>query len=142
MAKTGRKSSVLATVSAAGAILNRRPEPPAELSEEAATEWRAVVGGLPTDWFSREQIPLLTQYVRHVMAARRLGQLIAQQEADPAFDAKIWHKHLEAQRKESTAMVNLATRLRLTNQSRYAARTAQRQVDGASPDGKKPWEVV
>jgi hypothetical protein len=46
-----------------------RPEPPEDLTEEQAVEWRAVVDRLPTDWFSRETHGLLSQYVRHVVTA-------------------------------------------------------------------------
>jgi hypothetical protein len=44
-----------------------RPEPPSELSEDEATEWRAIVDAVPTDWVKHEQHPLLVNYCRHVV---------------------------------------------------------------------------
>ena len=52
MAQRGRKSAVaLATVAV---IPGQRPAPPAELTEEQAEEWRAIVATKPPEWFNRE----------------------------------------------------------------------------------------
>jgi hypothetical protein len=49
----------LATPTVADLRGDARPEPPADLTEEQAAEWRAVVERLPADWFPREVEPRL-----------------------------------------------------------------------------------
>ena len=49
-----------------------------ELSDEEGEEWCEIVDRLPADWFARETHALLVQYCRHVVAARRVSQLIAE----------------------------------------------------------------
>ena len=75
----GRKSAgaLTLTVVTGDVEVVRRPEPPTELTREQAAEWRAVVDRLPADWFARETHGLLVQYCRHVVAARRVAELVA-----------------------------------------------------------------
>jgi hypothetical protein len=54
-----------------------RPEPPGDLTEAQAAEWRADVDRLPADWFPRETHGLLAQYWRHVCTAQRFAQMLA-----------------------------------------------------------------
>jgi hypothetical protein len=42
----------------------------ADLTEDQAAEWRAVVDRLPNDWFPRETHGMLAQFCRHVCTAR------------------------------------------------------------------------
>src|SRR5438477_12568020 len=110
MAKRGRKSSAeLAIVTPLQAV--QRPEPPYEqFSDELADEWRAVVNRLPADWFPRETWPLLTQYVRHIIRARRLAQLIHEREHGPeskTIDIGDYTKLLSAEEQQSKAIASL-----------------------------------
>jgi hypothetical protein len=83
MRQRGRKSAAsLTVIGSSGIETVQRPEPPAELSEEQAAEWQAMVNRLSADWFPRETWPLLVQYCRHVVSARRVAQLIARAESD------------------------------------------------------------
>jgi hypothetical protein len=68
MGKRGRKSS--AELSVVTPLKTRRPPPPEDLTEEQASEWRAVVSRMPPDWFTREHFALLADYCRHVCRAR------------------------------------------------------------------------
>jgi hypothetical protein len=56
-----------------------RVQPPEELAPEEAEEWRAVTNRMPSDYFGREHYAALVQKCRHVVAARRIAQLIEQQ---------------------------------------------------------------
>jgi hypothetical protein len=97
----GRKSAAALTViSSSGVETVRRPEPPTELTDEQADEWRAVVMRLPADWFPRETHALLTQYCRHVVAARRVAQLIEGAEGAAEFDVETYERLLRMQEKE------------------------------------------
>ena len=54
----------------------RRPEPPDELSEEEAVEWKAVVHRLPPEWFPKETHQVLVAYCRHVVRGRMVARWI------------------------------------------------------------------
>ena len=60
-----KSSAALEIPSVADLRGDARPEPPEDLTEEQAAEWRAVVARMPADWFHRETHGLLAQYVRH-----------------------------------------------------------------------------
>ena len=49
-----KSSAALEIPSVADLRGDARPEPPEDLTEEQAAEWRAVVDRLPADWFPRE----------------------------------------------------------------------------------------
>jgi hypothetical protein len=75
-----------------------------------------------------------------VAAHRVAAWLTRLEEADEVFDEEKWLKLLARQESESKALAALATRLRLTPQSRYSphgAAAARRR----SFDGPKPWEM-
>jgi len=63
-----------------------RSRPPRELTAEQAVEWVALVERMSADWFPRETHGMLTQYCRHVVAVRRVAQLIAKAEKAKTFD--------------------------------------------------------
>ncbi len=92
-----------------------RPTAPTEISDEMASEWDAIVARMPGGWLTREQQPLLVQYVRHILTARRLHQLINQMETDPAdeFDEARWLRLQRAQAVQSGALMALACKMRL-----------------------------
>src|SRR6185503_20921599 len=54
-----------------------RPMPHFDFDNQEATIWSTIVNSMPADWFNTGSIPLLTQYVRHVVASRNIAQLIA-----------------------------------------------------------------
>jgi hypothetical protein len=122
----------------------KRPEPPEELTPEEAIEWRAVVDRLPADWFPRESHQLLVQYCRHVVKARVIAGLIADFEPEWAATDEGLHrfdKLTGMAEREGRAISSLATRMRLSQQSRYADRVAHGK--SASPNAsRKPWEYV
>jgi hypothetical protein len=115
-----RKSA--ASLSVVSSIMDHRPPPPDELTEEQAVEWRAVVGTMPADWFTRETFGLLATYCRHVVTSRLLSQEI------DAFDQEWLHtpegiiaydKLTKMRDREGRAMSSLATRMRLSQAQRY-----------------------
>ncbi len=123
MGKRGPKSSAeLSVVSINTKQL--RPEPPEELNPEQAEEWRAIVKGMPSDWFSRETWPLLESYCRHVVTARKVAEQIDHLSEEPTVPTDLMEKLLKMQQRESAAIANLGTKMRLTQQSRYNAKSA------------------
>lgn len=133
----GRTSSAALELVGTGGIVAEvpRPAPPDELNEEQAAEWRNVVNRLPADWFPAETHSMLAQYCRHVIAARRIGQLVARAESGDEFDLREYDKLLQMQDREGRAMSSLATRMRMTQQSTYS----EKKSKGGTISGK-PWE--
>jgi hypothetical protein len=142
MAQRGRKSAqALAIVRP---ITEHRPPPPEGLTEQQADEWRAIVGRMPSGFFSREMFGLLGAYCQHASAARVLAGLIdtfrPEWLVDPDGLAR-FDKLLAMRERETKAMASLATKMRLTPQSRYMPATAARAVANAGTGGKRPWEA-
>jgi hypothetical protein len=116
-----------------------RPAPPRELSDEEGEEWCAIVDRLPADWFARETHALLVQYCRHIVAARRISQLIAAiQAVEKAedFNFKAYHDALKMQQRESGILASLATKMRISQQSSYDK--SRKKGEGGKP---KPWAL-
>lgn len=139
MKQRGRKST--ASLAVITAIPGQRPEPPAELTDEQAQLWRAVVATKPTDWFTDDSHPLLVGYCKHVTSFRSLNEQI------DAFDAH-WLRDPEGVKRcdmlmrmrdrESKRVESLARSMRLTQQSRYKAETAHNRAERIKKT--KPWE--
>lgn len=110
-----------------------RPKPPADLTPEQAEEWRAVVNRLSADWFPRETLPMLAQYCRHVVAARRVAQIVEQLQGAEEFDLVSYDRALKMQEREGRALSALATRMRISQQATVRAEKARK------PAVSRPW---
>lgn len=123
MAKRGRKSKAELQAVARTAVVEtlERPAPPDDLTDEQAEAWRGVVEPLPAEWFPPETLGLLAQYCRHLVAARRVADMVADYEkTKPSqFDIETYDRLLKMQEREGRALSSLATRMRLTQQTRY-----------------------
>ena len=143
MRQRGRKSSsavaISETVEGSPTIV-RRPAPSPDLTPEQGEVWTAVVEALPADWFAAENFPLLAQYCRHTVEARRVAQLIDAEVASEDFDIGAYEKLLQLQARETTALKAMAASMRLSQQSS--------RTDGSSATAKRnarvsrrPWEA-
>jgi hypothetical protein len=118
------------------------------LSREQAAVWSAIVRAEPADWFSASTRPVLVQYCRHIVAARRAAEMIEALEASIAERAAVnganplaitlsaseeFDRLLKMQERESRVIASLATKMRITQQ----ATTNHR---GNRIESKKPWE--
>lgn len=150
MGTRGRTSAAaLSVISGGGIETIRRPEPPQELTDEEAVEWRAIVNRLPADWFPAETLPMLSQYCRHTVAARRVATMIEQLDGLMADEikggakaaevvlssAKTVDRLLKMQERESRCIASLATKMRISQQTTY---DKSRKKGTIGP--KKPWE--
>jgi hypothetical protein len=99
-----------------------RPEPPAHLTDDQAAEWRAVVDRLPAEWFPSETHALLAQFCRHVTSARHIAGLIEKLAQSDEFSLILFDRLLRMQEREGRAMSSLATRMRISQQSRFSHR--------------------
>jgi hypothetical protein len=76
MAQRGRPTRAsLALVSARIEAIPRQSAP-SELTKEESEIWNTVVAAEPADWFSASTRPILAQYCRHIIRARRTAELI------------------------------------------------------------------
>lgn len=135
MTQRGRKSAASLEVVSQGEVVRiERARVPVELTDEQAGVWRSVVDRMLADWFPAETRPLLAQYCRHVVASRRVAQLIDAQEAADTLDLDALDKLYRMQEREGRAMSSLATRMRLTQQTTYD-KTRKKPAQA-----KRPWE--
>ncbi len=136
-----RKSA--ASLAVIAGSLDRRPDPPADLTDLEAEVWERTVAHEAADVFGTAALQqMLKDYCRHVIAAERLGLVIEGHMSNPAAEVSLKDLDclLKMRDRETKAMADKATKLRLTNQSRYtpkAAATASKNV-GAN----KPWQVT
>jgi hypothetical protein len=140
MRQRGRKSAVSLSVVAA-LPGQQRPEPPLELTDDEAEEWRGIVGRLTPDWFTRETHAQLVNYCRHVVKARFIARLIKDYEPEWAMSdegLQRLDKLTHMAERESRAIASLGTKMRITQQSRMKESTAGRKSAATEPE--KPWQ--
>ena len=137
MTKRGRKSSAeLATRAVPLSSQPRLPAPYDLWRTEEVEIWESIVNSLPADHFGNESKALLTQYCRHVMNARRLAQLIRQEESGPrGLDLERYGKLLAWHERESRAISALSRSMRLSQN----ARTVHKESKPFAR-GPLPWE--
>jgi hypothetical protein len=131
----------------------RRPSPPAQLDTRERRIWSAITARLPADWITAEAQPMLKELVRHIRIADDLWVDLAQARAAidelrkaPEPDAESvaeatreYRAVLRAHGYQTERIGNLATKLRLTPQARYAPSTASREA-AKTIDGLAPWD--
>lgn len=125
-------------LSAVPSLPTVRLEVPAELNEAQAEEYRAVAGAMPSTWFDASNVPLLKMYVTHVCEERRLGKLLSEFNLESLKEdegLKLYDRLSKIHERESKAASTLATKMRLTQQSKVRA---DKVVN--PPSFPKPWE--
>lgn len=136
MKSPGRTSAASMTVAVTN-IPGQRPDPPEKLSEAQKVEWRAVVARMPADWFTRENQALLVEYCRHVERSDQLDKMVQKAFTDgKARDALFFIKLAKS---ESEALCKLATKMRLTQHSRYDDQKAKTMIRHET-NGTRPWQ--
>lgn len=146
MLQRGRKG--FSQVGVAASVSGRAPEPWADLSDDEAELWRKVTASKPWDWFDAGSEPLLAQYCRVVvqssMVGVRMQALLSDGPTDDEFVCR-YAKLRSIQSKLSREIVALATRMRLTQQSRYSNQKAATKAGDngrrESASAPKPWEL-
>src|SRR5262245_14571832 len=95
----------------------QRLRPPDELTAEQSKEFERIVTTMPAEWFVPANTSLLAQYCRHVVMARRIGELIEAMISGAVGDMKGLAKLQRAQIAESKIIHQLMTAMRMTPQS-------------------------
>lgn len=141
MKQRGRKSAAqLATVTA---LPMRMLEPPADLSPDEAAVWARVAATKPGDWWDAGSLPLLAQYSRAAVQAELVGDLVRK-----VGEALLTHPYELGRYKElrkmqaglSAELSSLATKMRLTQQSRYNAKNSDTAARRGGGGVRKPWQ--
>jgi hypothetical protein len=141
MQQRGRKKIADAVV--IEGMFGVRSEPPADMPSRQAEIWRETVSTEPVDYFtSAATKALLSDYCGHRESIESVDAVIRKFKAEWLADAEGIRRYRELLRirdAETRAAVNLATKLRLTNQSRYQPKAAATAARDAGK-GFRPWD--
>lgn len=141
----GRKSAAALSI-VAGAI-DGRPKAPDDLTEFQAEVWDRTVANEAADVFRTAALQqLLKEYCRHVETAHRIAGMIQTVEKSigegivfDGDDLDDYDKLLRCRDRETKALGDKATKLRLTNQSRYTPQSAGTASKKATTE-QKLWQ--
>lgn len=137
----GRKS--LAALSIVAGTIDGRPQPPSDLTQEQSEVWDRTVANEAADTFRTAALQqLLKEYCRHVASAMHLAKMIEAMEAVNVNDLDDYDKLLRMRDRETKALADKATKLRLTNQSRYTPQAAATAAKKGAGIERKPWQVA
>ena len=135
----GRQST--ASLSVVAGSIDGRPKVPEGLTEFQAKLWDRTVANEAADTFKTAALQqLLIEYCRHVEAADYWERML-QAGRTGGVDIDDMVKITRTRDCETKALADKATKLRLTNQSRYtpgAAGTAAKKGGGEL----KPWQMT
>jgi hypothetical protein len=127
----------------------QRPDVPYDLTDDEGAVWRSVVDAEAADWFRPSQLPMLTQYCRHVVSSRKIAGMVRalEDEVTKAAEAaetskvsailgamKAIDRLLKMQDRESRAIASLATKMRIAQQSTYDKSKKKPTL------AKRPWD--
>ena len=145
MGKRGRKSIAEQTLSVIGGSVDARPEPPGDFTPRQMEIWNETVATEPPNYFSSAaQRGILAEYCRHRTEAERLAAVIDDFDMEWLQDdegVKRYEKLSHLRDRETKAALTHATKLRITNQSRYTPLSAATASRNSSKQAAKPWEV-
>lgn len=140
METRGRKS--LAELSVVAVTPGARPEPPADLTAAEATYWRDVAATKPADWWKADTHILLKAYCRAAAQHDQISATIAGISPRRLKTDKGWAKYERMRKLQATTsgeLSTLATKMRLTQQSRYTEKSAA-TADRKATSGR-PWDA-
>ena len=143
-ARGSASSAAQVTVITGG--LGRRPGAPDDLSDEQKRIWTETVTSEGAEFFNTAALrELLKDYCRHKTTGAMLTKQIQGYEAllpGPMGDdtLKEFDRITKMRDRETKAAADLATKLRLTNQSRYTPKAAA-TASKASGSNRKPWDT-
>src|SRR5689334_20876669 len=114
-------------------LLHQYPAPPAELTEEGAKEWRAIVFTMAAGYFARSHYPMLIQLCRHIEASNRIAGFIEMAKADELG------KLLALQARESASIIKLCRQMRLSHQA--VVHSTNKNDTTPKRELPAPWEI-
>jgi hypothetical protein len=143
MTKRGRISEAEAGTNVVAGDFGRA-EPPSDLNERQTEIWRTITAGEPVEFFNTAVLRgMLADLCRHREAGEKISAIIDSFQPEwmkNSDGAKRYYQLLKMRELETRASGLLATRLRLTNQSRYQPQRAQ-TMSNNTLKSPKPWEM-
>lgn len=137
MGTRGRKSANELEIAGPSPLqVVERIKAPHDLTDEEVEVWVAVTASMPADWFSPANAPLLAQYCRHCVQARRIAELVERATGEKELDPNDYDRLLRMQQRESHTIMHLAVKLRISP-SQLINWRGNKKSGGA---GRKPWE--
>lgn len=126
--------------------LARRPDPPSDLNDEQAKVWRETVAAESVTFFDTAALQsMLKDYCRHTVTAAEMSALIDKYDLSKPMDddtAKLLDRLTKMRDRETKAAADKATKLRLTNQSRYTPKAAGTASKNNGASNLKPWDMT
>lgn len=139
MRQRGRKSPEAKLRLAVSNIADSRPAAPSDLTAKEAAVWDKVVAGEPADFFKTAAVKvLLGEFCRHKIRAAWVADCIGTMIAREDSDLEDVDRLMKMAERESRACLSIATKLRLTNQSRYTPHRAASEAAKVA-SGRRPW---
>lgn len=141
MGQRGR-TSIAALSVVAGTDIDGRPQAPSDLTEFQRGVWDRTVANEAADVFRTAALQqLLKEYCRHVETADRLSKQVDRATGEGSnLSYQDIDCLLRMRDRETKALADKATKLRLTNQSRYTPGAASTASKKASE--RKPWQAA
>ena len=138
MDSRGRKSAEgLAVVVS---IPGQRPDPPEVLGPDERVLWRRIVATRPHDWFTAETWPLLIEYCRAWVASDQVARELEKFDGIPEGQEFMrWLRLRDRQEKTARLLATMATKMRLSQQSRWTEQTAATAAKRTASEQSKPW---
>lgn len=138
----GRKSTAALSV-VAGTAIDGRPKAPSALTDFQKAVWERTVANEAADTFRTAALQqLLTEYCRHVETADRLAKQVDRATGEGSnLSLQEIDTLLRMRDRETKALADKATKLRLTNQSRYTPGAAGTAAKKATTE-RKPWQMT
>lgn len=122
----------------------KRPEPPPELTSRQREIWQATTAAEPAEFFTPGAVlAMLADYCAHREAAEKLTAMVVAFEDEWLTTREglaRYHALLKMRELETRGAAHLATKLRLTNQSRFRAENSRPGMRGQGKSGPMPWE--
>jgi len=138
--KRGRASG--AEMVTAVVKIGDRPEPPLSLNPRAEDEWRRIVDRMPSDWFGAETLSLLQSHCEHVAEGEAVQMMIEKVRSSAMVNDESYKRYRDLLRDkdlQTRAALSCATKLRMTQQSSYNAKSAS-TAQSKTLGGMKPWQ--
>lgn len=141
--KRGRKSAAELTVIVGNFGHASEDGPPEGLTDRQCAIWRSVIASEARGLFSTAVLRgMLADYCCHRESAEKISEVIATFKPEwlkAADGAKRYAGLIRMREIETRAAASMATKLRLTNQSRYTPQAAATAAKN-STQAARPWE--
>ena len=134
----GRKSTASLSVVPISTKKDSRLAAPKTLTKRQSQLWIEIVNSKPADWFTPNNSALLVGYVKSIVSHEFISLGVDAVEAGKEIGVKGMDKLYAMQERKARLIQSFATKLRLTQQSRWQPKTAGEKSGKAATS--RPWD--